>query len=124
MTEFAARYEERQPLVQLRALAASGAAGGDARQAFGPVAARLKAFAPALHAAIESYVASPSAPGDVIARIDAFLADPPAGYCPPEKLTRTLDRVRAQNVEGVVVFSTSGLAAAKLWEALAEFFGK
>ena len=88
------------------------------------MAARLKTFAPALHAALDAYVASPNASGDIVARLDAFLADPPAGYYPPQKLTTTLDRVRAQEVEGVVVFSTSGLTSAKLWEALAEFFAK
>jgi len=54
----------------------------------------------------------------------AFLADPPADYYPPEKLTATLERVRAQGVEGIVVFSTSGLTSAKLWDTLGAFFGR
>ena len=54
--------EERQPLVALRTLATSGVAGAEARTAFDRVAARLKTFAPALHAALESYVASPTHP--------------------------------------------------------------
>lgn len=43
---------------------------------------------------------------------------------PPEKLTKTLERVRAQDVEGVVVFSTGGISSAKLWRAVEEFFGR
>ena len=35
-----------------------------------------------------------------------------AGYYPPERLTKTLERVRAQDVEGVVIFSTGGIASA------------
>jgi hypothetical protein len=62
--------------------------------------------------------------GRLVARIDSFLADPPAGYYPPEKLTDTLERVRAQDVEGVVVFSTSGLTSTKLWDAIGAFFAK
>lgn len=116
--------EERQPLVRLRALAAAGTAGPEARQAFDAVAPRLQALAPDLHASIAAYLSAPTATSDLAKRIDAFLADPPAGYYPAGKLTATLDRVRAQGVDGVVVFSTSGLTSAKLWDALAEFFGR
>ena len=39
-------------------------------------------------------------------------------------LTANYERVRAQDVEGVVVFSTSGLTSTKLWDAIAAFFAK
>lgn len=116
--------EERQPLQQLRAIALSGGSGIEARPAFDRVATRLRRFAPDLHAALAAFVAAPDASAELVARIDAFLADPPAGYYPPEKLTDTLERVRAQDVEGVVVFSTSGLTSTKLWDAIAAFFAK
>jgi len=32
--------------------------------------------------------------------------------------------VRAQDVEGVVIFSTGGIASARLWGAVEEFFGR
>ena len=48
----------------------------------------------------------------------------PEGYYPPEKLARTLERVRAQGVEGAVVFSSGGITSAKLWKTVEEFFGR
>ena len=56
--------------------------------------------------------------------IEAFLADVPEGYYPPERLTKVLERVRAQDVEGVVIFSSGGISSAKLWTAVGEFFGR
>ena len=32
--------------------------------------------------------------------------------------------MRAQDVEGVVIFSTGGITSAKLWKAVEEFFGR
>lgn len=116
--------EERQPLTQLRTLAASGGSVTEMQAAFDKVAARLQRFAPDLHGAIASHLRAPVASEELAAKIEAFLANPPPGYYPPEKLLKTLDRVRAQEVEGVVVFSTSGLTSAGLWQALAEFFGR
>jgi hypothetical protein len=120
--------EERAPLAKVRALASgSGATAealGDARAAFGTVAGRLKTFAPDLHAAIDAYLKTPANPGDVAAKIDAFLANPPEGYFPPEKLVRTLETVKAQGVEGIVIFSSAGLASHRLWGVAGEFFGR
>jgi hypothetical protein len=48
----------------------------------------------------------------------------PEGYYPPERLTKTLERVRAEGVEGIVIFSTGGIASARLWGAVEEFFGR
>ena len=48
----------------------------------------------------------------------------PEGYYPPERITKTLERVRAQEVDGVVIFSAGGITSARLWEAVGEFFGQ
>lgn len=116
--------EERRPLDQLRSLVRSGAPAASVQPSFDAVAARLRDAAPDLHASIASHLRAPKADPDLAARIDAFVAAPPSGYYPPEKLLKTLEAVRAQDVEGVVVFSTAGLTSARLWEALGAFFGR
>jgi len=115
--------EEREPLAQLRALLTRNAPAAELQPAL-EKAGRLKLFAPELHAAISAHARTPGDAGDLATRLGAFLADPPVGYYPPEKLTATLERVRAQGVEGIVVFSTSGLTSAKLWDMLGAFFGR
>jgi uncharacterized lipoprotein YddW (UPF0748 family) len=116
--------EERAPLTRLRVLASRGGTAAEMRAAFDPVAPRLKTFAPDLHAAIAAHLDAPADPGDLAKKIEAFLASPPTGYFPPDKLMRTLETVRAQNVEGVVIFSTSGLSSMRLWETAGAFFGQ
>jgi uncharacterized lipoprotein YddW (UPF0748 family) len=116
--------EERLPLVRLRGLAAAGSPRPGMRAAFDQVRERLLAHAPTLHDAIVAALGEGGRPEEIAPAIDAFLADTPAGYYPPEKLTRTLERVRAQGVEGIVVFSTGGLTSAKLWETTGAFFGR
>ena len=37
---------------------------------------------------------------------------------------RTLETVKAQSVEGIVIFSTSGLTSYRLWDVAGEFFGR
>ena len=37
---------------------------------------------------------------------------------------KVLERVRAQDVEGVVIFSSGGITSARLWKAVEEFFGE
>ena len=85
---------------------------------------RLKAYAPELHDAIAAHVKEPGDPAALAAKVDAFFADMPAGYQQPDRLTKTLETVRAQDVEGVVIFSTGGLSAGRLWEAVEAFFGR
>jgi uncharacterized lipoprotein YddW (UPF0748 family) len=116
--------EERQPLTQLRALLARDAPAPEIQPVFDTAGPRLKTFAPDLEAAIATHLRTPASAEDLAKRIGAFLVNPPAGYFPPGKLTATLERVRAQGVEGVVVFSTAGLTSAKLWETLGAFFAK
>jgi len=116
--------EERLPLVRMRALVTSGGAPSDVRAQFDLVSGRLKSFAPDLHASAAAYVNAPSNAEELVKRIDTFLANPPAGYFPPEKLVRTLDVVKQQGVEGIVIFSTSGLTTFKLWETAGGFFAR
>jgi uncharacterized lipoprotein YddW (UPF0748 family) len=115
---------EREPLVRIRSLLREGGPLAEIRAAFDRVAERLATPAPELKAAISAYLQEPEGPEELAAKLDAFLASSPPGYYPPETLTRTLERVRAQDVEGVVIFSTSGLTSAGLWPAVADFFGR
>jgi hypothetical protein len=115
---------ERDPLVRMRALLREGGSAADVRSAFHAVERPLASFAPELAAAIAAYLDEPREPETLAARLDAFLASPPPGYYPPGRLTRTLERVRAEGVEGVVVFSAGGITSAGLWPTLAEFFAR
>lgn len=115
---------ERDPLVRMRTLLREGGPLDELRAAFAPVEAPLASAAPELRAAIAAYLSEPQQPDALAVRLDAFLASPPPGYYPPERFSRTLERVRAEGVEGVVVFSAGGLSSAGLWPTLAEFFGR
>ncbi len=117
--------EEREPLTRIRGLLRDGGADVEGvRAAFDAVAPRLRTYAPELHAALEAWLKDPKTPETPAAKLDAFLADVPEGYYPPEKLAQTLERVRAQGVEGAVVFSSGGITSAKLWKTVEEFFGR
>jgi hypothetical protein len=48
----------------------------------------------------------------------------PPGYYPAEKLTRTLEMVRSQSVEGIVIFSAGGITSLHLWDVVEEFFSR
>jgi uncharacterized lipoprotein YddW (UPF0748 family) len=117
--------EEREPLTRMRRLLRDGGKDvAEMQAAFDKVAPRLRAYAPALHGTIEAYLKDPKDPAEPAAKLDAFFASVPEGYYPPERLTKTLERVRAQDVEGIVIFSSGGIASARLWGAVEEFFGK
>ena len=93
--------------------------------AFDKVAPRLKTYAPELHDALERVPeGARRTPKTPAAKLEAFLANVPEGYYPPERLTKVLERVRAQDVEGVVIFSSGGISSARLWTAVGEFFGR
>lgn len=115
---------ERVPLDRLRRLAREGGSASDMQAEFGKVALRLKEYAPDLHDAIAAHLREAGSAEALAAKLDAFLSNMPAGYEPPDRLTKTLDTVRAQGVEGVVIFSTGGLTAGHLWEAVEAFFGR
>jgi len=117
--------EERSPLTRLRGLLRDGGKDvSEMQAAFDKVAPRLKTYAPELHDALAAYLKEPKNPEAAAAKLDAFLANVPEGYYPPERLLKTLERVRAQDVEGVVIFSSGGITSARLWKAVEEFFGK
>ena len=115
---------EREPLVRIRSLLREGGSVAEIQAVFDGVAERLAIPAPELKAAIAAYLQEPEAPEELATRLDAFLASPPPGYYPPERLTRTLERVRAQEVEGVVIFSAGGITSAGLWREVGDFFGR
>jgi len=117
--------EEREPLTRIRRLLRDGGKDmADIQAAFDKVAPRLRTYAPGLHGALEAYLREPTSPEDAAAKLDAFFANVPEGYYPPERLTKTLEHVRAQDVEGIVIFSSGGITSARLWGAVGEFFGK
>jgi uncharacterized lipoprotein YddW (UPF0748 family) len=115
---------ERSPLDRLRRLLRDKGPVADMQAEFDKVASRVLAYAPDLHAAIAAHLKEPGDAETVAVKIDAFLAAMPAGYAQGDRLTKTLETVRAQGVEGVVIFSTGGLTAANLWSAVADFFGR
>jgi hypothetical protein len=110
--------------VRIRGLLREAGSVAEIQLAFDRVGERLHASAPDLAAAVTAYLREPKSPEPLAARLDAFLASAPPGYYPPERLTRTLERVRAQGVEGVVIFSAGGIASAGLWQAVGGFFGR
>jgi uncharacterized lipoprotein YddW (UPF0748 family) len=117
--------EEREPLTTMKRLLEEGGKEADAlRAAFAAAAPRLRSHAPELHAALAASLEDPTGAPSSLAKLEAFLADVPEGYYPADKLTRTLERVRAQDVEGVVIFSSGGITSAKLWKAVEEFFAR
>jgi uncharacterized lipoprotein YddW (UPF0748 family) len=125
---------EREPLTRIRGLLRDGGPLAEIQGAFDKVAPRLKTYAPELHEALAAYLKDPKDPAprelptgrgeDVAGRLDAFFANVPEGYYPPDRIAKTLERVRAQDVEGVVIFSAGGIASARLWGAVGEFFGR
>ncbi len=116
--------EEREPLLRIRDFADGRGPAEAAKAQFSSVAQRLSEFAPALNAQIVAFLEKPSSAPSPARAIGEFLAAPPIGYFPTEKLTRTLERVRAQGVEGVVIFSAGGISSMRLWEAVGAFYGQ
>jgi uncharacterized lipoprotein YddW (UPF0748 family) len=117
--------EEREPLTRMRRLLGEGGKDVDGlRAAFEAVAPRLRSYAPDVHASLEAHLKDGKRAGVAAAKLEAFLADVPDGYYPPDKLTRTLERVRALGVEGAVIFSSGGITSARLWRPVEEFFGR
>lgn len=116
--------EEREPLQRIRDLLRSGGQPAAIQKAFDPIAESLRKYSPDLHGSISGFLQNPGSPQPVARDIDAFFAKVPPGFYPGEKLTRTLERVKAQGVEGIVIFSASGISSAGLWDAVEEFFGK
>jgi len=49
-------------------------------------------------------------------------ADMPAGFLPPEKLTRAIEAARKANPDGIVIFAAGSITREKLWPALETSF--
>ena len=118
--------EEREPLTRIRRLLRDGGKDvAEMQAAFDKVAPRLEDLRTRPPRRARRVPEGADAPGRTrAANLDAFLANVPEGYYPPERLTKTLERVRAQDVEGVVIFSSGGISSARLWKAVEEFFGR
>jgi uncharacterized lipoprotein YddW (UPF0748 family) len=114
--------EERAPLMRMRELLGSGGQAADIRGAFEQVSARLRQYGPDVAEAIEDYLRNPGKSSDAQKRLQAFLARVPPGYYTPEKFAMTLERVRKTGVEGIVIFSASGIGAAGLWDTVEKAF--
>jgi len=80
--------EEREPLTTMRRLLRDGGKDLDGvRAALEKVAPRLRTYAPELHGALEAFLKDPKSPEAAAGQLEAFLANVPEGYYPPEKLT-------------------------------------
>ncbi len=116
--------EERDPLTKMRELINSGGSISEIRSAYEKVSGRLGQFDPNLGQAISDYLRDSGNREAVRTRLNEFLAHVPPGYLPPEKLLRTLERIRDTRVEGIVIFSAGGISSAQLWDAVGTFFSK
>ncbi len=116
--------EERDPLAKMRELIAGSGSMEEIRAAFDKAAKRLAEYAPDLAKTISEYLADPKDRDAVRKRLGEFMANLPPGYLPPEKLLRTLERVRNTGVEGIVIFSAGGISSARLWDTVEKFFAR
>jgi uncharacterized lipoprotein YddW (UPF0748 family) len=116
--------EEREPLVRIREFADGRGTLEGAKQQFALISERLRQFGPTLHDQIRGFLDSPSASTSPARPISEFMATPPAGYLPESKLRRTVERVRAEGAEGVVIFSAGGIGSARLWDTVADLYGR
>ena len=108
----------------MRGLLREGRPAAELQPAFDAAAPRLGTFAPELRDAIAAQLKEPGDPAALAAKLDAFFANPPDGYYPPERMQKLLERVKAQGVEGVVVFSAGGIGSAGLWPTVEQFYGQ
>ena len=74
--------------------------------------------------AVSQYLRDPKDRETVQSKLSAFLANVPPGYLPPEKLLRTLERIKKTGVEGIIIFSAGGISSARLWDTVGSFFSK
>ncbi len=114
--------EAREPLTRMRQLLGAGGSAAELQREYDKVAAHLTQSAPELQLALQTILRTPGDPGEVQKKLQAFLAAVPAGYYPPGKLTRTLERVRRTGVEVIVIFSAGGITSVGLWDTVAKSF--
>ena len=100
--------------------------------AFGTVSRRLAQVAPARERELRALVTANTADGgreatneslDRLAKaVNDLRLDLPAGFLPPEKLTRAIAAARKANPEGIAIFAAGSLNREKLWPALEAAF--
>lgn len=128
--------EEHEPIDTLRAAAGRlRAAGADekartqavnyVREAHRPLNRAIASVAAERAQEIASLVdqaVATGAPPDAAERLDKVLAEfrlrPPAGYLPPDKLTRAVAAARKASPDGIAIFSAGSLTREHLWPAL------
>ncbi|HEX6730300.1 MAG TPA: hypothetical protein VF074_09830, partial [Pyrinomonadaceae bacterium] len=136
--------EEMQPLEDLRErvgdlknMPATDVAGraDKARaisQSYDALRERVAQFAPDREREIAPLVAavvadgSRAVPPEAIDKLTAVLLklrrDLPPGFCPPEKLTRSIEAARRAKPDGIIIFSAGNLTIEKLWPTLEASF--
>ena len=132
--------EEWQPIDELRdranelkALAATDAAARDGKikaisAGYESLRQRLLKIAPDREHALSRSVAALKADATAAA-VDEFLKlmtqlrnDPPPGYLPAEKLTRSIETARKALPDGITIFVAGSLTREKLWPTLEAAF--
>lgn len=93
---------------------------------------RLAQFAPDREREIASLLApvvadgARAVSGEAIDKLTAVLLqlrrDLPPGFCPPERLTRSIEAARRAKPDGIVIFSAGNLTIEKLWPTLEAAF--
>jgi hypothetical protein len=63
-----------------------------------------------------------SAVDELLKLVAQLRRDPPPGYLPAEKLTRSIEAARKANPDGIVIFVAGSLTREKLWPALEAAF--
>jgi uncharacterized lipoprotein YddW (UPF0748 family) len=132
--------EEWQPIddlrdraIELKALPVTDAAARTAkvkaiRAGFESLRPRLSTVAPDRERELGRSVdmiqanATSSAIEELLKIITQLRNDPPPGYLPAEKLTRSIEAARKAQPDGLVIFSAGSLTREKLWPALEAAF--
>lgn len=101
-------------------------------ESFEKLRGRLAQFAPEREKEIALLVAPvvadgaravvPEAIDQLIAALLKLRRDLPAGFCPPERLTRAIEAARRAKPDGIVIFSAGNLTIEKLWPTLEAAF--
>ena len=87
----------------------------------GPAKALADLVAAAEHATAEQLPAAVNAVSTELAKIRADL---PPGFCPPEKLIRSIEAARRARPDGIAIFAASSVTQEKLWPALEKAFAR